>query len=372
MKKYLIFSLAAAIFLCTALAGAAGGDASDPIISLSYLKDKFTAAFDELVDGALVHADESLSSDVDIALEKAAAASNVSHAESYVDMRLDGGDILCVFEGASVIIYAGDVTASFTAGTLIDVTDGSELASGEQLVPMHRYLASEGADASLCAASKTAALTLCGPYTLVNGGGTDYTAMADALRTLSLFKGSDTAYGKGYDLEKESTRVQALIMLIRLLGEEDEALACTEPSPFADMKKSNNAWAEPYVAYAYSKGYTNGVSATEFAPAATVNAQQYVEFVLRALGYSSTENTDVSTSPARALEAGVLTQGECSALTGGAAFLRADVVYLSYYALDTKIAQSEQRLHEKLSAAGIFDAESYTTACAHVTSSRIS
>lgn len=372
MKKYIIFSLAAAIFLCTALVGAAGGDASDPLISLSYLKDKFTAAFDELIDGALTQADTDLAANVDVALEKAAAATNISQTDGYVDTRLDIGDTLGVFEGTSILVYAGDITVSFTAGTLIDVTNGSELANGDHLIPMHRYLASEDAEASLCVASKTAALSLCGSYTLVHGSGTDYTEMADALRALSLFKGSDTAYGKGYDLEKESTRVQALIMLIRLLGEEDAALAYTGKSPFADMKKTNNAWAEPYVAYAYEKGYTNGISATEFAPSMTVNAQQYVEFVLRALGYSSTSNTDVSTSPTRAFEAGVLTEGECAALTGGSTFLRADVVYLSYYALDVKISQSEQRLHEKLSAAGVFDSASYTAACARVTSSRIS
>ncbi len=371
MKKYLIISLAAALFLCTALVGAAGGDASDPLISLSYLKDKFTASFDAMIDGALTHADEALASDVDVALEKAAAAANVSHTAEYVDTRLDIGDTLGVFEGTSIVVYAGDLAASFTAGTLIDVTDGSELANGGHLVPGHHYLASEGAEASLQVSSKTAALTLCGSYTLARIG-TDYTEMADALRALSLFKGTGSAYGGGYDLEAAPTRVQALIMLIRLLGEEDEALAYSGNSPFTDMKQYSNAWAEPYVAYAYDKGYTNGVSATAFAPTQTINAQQYIEFVLRALGHSSTANTDVSTSPARALEAGVLTQGECTAFAGGASFLRADVVYLSYYALDAKVAQSGLRLHEKLTASGVFTSDAYKTACARVTSPRIS
>ena len=251
------------------------------------------------------------------------------------------------------------------------MTDGSELASGGHLVPGHHYLASEDAEVSLQVSSKTAALTLCGSYTLARIG-TDYTEMADALRDLSLFKGTGIAYGSGYDLEQAPTRVQALIMLIRLLGEEDEALAYTGASPFADMKVPSNAWAEPYVAYAYDKGYTNGVSATAFSPTTAINAQQYIEFVLRALGHSSTANTDVSTSPARALESGVLTQGECAAFTNDASFLRADVVYLSYYALDAKVAQSTLRLHEKLASSGVFTSDAYTAACARVTSQRIS
>lgn len=43
-------------------------------------------------------------------------------------------------------------------------------------------------------------------------------------------------------------------MLIRLLGEESEALTCTAYQPFTDVPD----WALPYAAYAYSKGYTNG------------------------------------------------------------------------------------------------------------------
>lgn len=38
-------------------------------------------------------------------------------------------------------------------------------------------------------------------------------------------------------------------MLIRLLGEESEALSCTAYQPFTDVPD----WALPYAAYAYSK-----------------------------------------------------------------------------------------------------------------------
>lgn len=38
-------------------------------------------------------------------------------------------------------------------------------------------------------------------------------------------------------------------MLIRLLGEESEALTCTAYQPFTDVPD----WALPYAAYAYSK-----------------------------------------------------------------------------------------------------------------------
>ena len=117
---------------------------------------------------------------------------------------------------------------------------------------------------------------------------TDYNAMAAALKTMHLFQGSFTGYGQGYDLEVAPTRMQALIMFIRVLGEEDEALAYTGTCPFTDVAAGSQS--AKYVGYAYSKGYTNGYSADTFRPSQTVTASQYVEFILRALGYSSVDN----------------------------------------------------------------------------------
>ena len=58
----------------------------------------------------------------------------------------------------------------------------------------------------------------------------------------------------------------------------------------------------------------------------SASAEMYTEFLLRALRYSSTAQSDISNAPERAYFAGVLTAGEVSALRASA-FLRADVVY---------------------------------------------
>lgn len=42
---------------------------------------------------------------------------------------------------------------------------------------------------------------------------------------LAPVSGRLTGYGQGYDLEAAPTRLQALIMFIRVLGEEEQALA---------------------------------------------------------------------------------------------------------------------------------------------------
>lgn len=79
---------------------------------------------------------------------------------------------------------------------------------------------------------------------------------ANALKDLGLFLGSNN----GFDLDRTPSRVEALVLLLRMLGEEKEAQNITYTNPFADVP----TWAEKHVAYAYNKGYTNGISATLF------------------------------------------------------------------------------------------------------------
>ena len=58
------------------------------------------------------------------------------------------------------------------------------------------------------------------------------------------------------------TRSEAAVMLVRLLGKEDEALAQSPSHPFTDVPQ----WASPYVGWLWTNGLAKGVSATTFAP----------------------------------------------------------------------------------------------------------
>ena len=53
-----------------------------------------------------------------------------------------------------------------------------------------------------------------------------------------------------FSLGRALTRNEAVTMLVRLLGQEDEALSGNYAMPFTDVAD----WAKPYVAYAYSTG----------------------------------------------------------------------------------------------------------------------
>ena len=75
---------------------------------------------------------------------------------------------------------------------------------------------------------------------------------ADSLHALGLFTGTGTgADGKpNYDLNRAPTRQEAVTMLVRLLGKEEEAKAGCWQTPFTDVV----SWAAPYVGSAYENG----------------------------------------------------------------------------------------------------------------------
>ena len=120
------------------------------------------------------------------------------------------------------------------------------------------------------------------------------TEAAEALYELGLFKGTGTNPDGTpiFDLDKTPTRNQAIIMLVRLLGKEEEAKAGTWKIPFTDVSDSM----KPYIGYAYTNGLTNGYTATTYCGTNPIKANQYIAFVLRSLGYESGKDFEVSSS----------------------------------------------------------------------------
>ena len=358
-KRTFLLALVLTALVFVGYAVAAGGGASDPLISLDFLNGTFRRQVEERIDEAVTKADAGALDDAkarwNAAVAAAEAAVGSDYAAVFTEARVKQDDILSGVTGLQVIPLAGELTVSFSAGTVVDVTDGRELTSGSAIPINHRCLVAEDTTALFTCTSKTAVLSYCGSYHFALSDKPDRNAMAEALQSLSLFRG---------------TRAEALIMLIRMLGEEKAALACTASQPFIDVPD----WCAPYVAYAYERGYSNGVGTDSlghsyFGTQQTASAAMYVEFMLRALGYSSTATTNISDALDRAVTAGVLTAGERTALRSSD-FLRADVAYLSYYALSVRTSGGAA-LSRKLIDAGVFTDADYRAAQAMVTTGRL-
>lgn len=175
---------------------------------------------------------------------------------------------------------------------------------------------------------------------------------ADRLHHLGLFQGT----GSGYALDRTATRMQGLIMLTRLLGEEKAALDSTASCPFTDVAAGNPS---KYAAYGYEKGYTTGTSATTFSPGNIIGFRHYVTFLLRALGYDDgAGDFSFSTSLDKAVEIGMM-DAESAALIAAKqpAFYRADLVDLSISALTLNLKDSSDTLAKCLVDRGVFSYE---------------
>lgn len=179
---------------------------------------------------------------------------------------------------------------------------------------------------------------------------------AAALKSLNLFQGVSE---NDFALERAPTRIEALVMFVRLIGAEDVAMSANWTMPFTDVPN----WARSYVGYAYTLGYTYGVSPTKFGTNDTAGAAAYLTFVLRALGYSDGTNGDFTWSDPYTLSRniGLLTDD-----VDTYSFLRADVALISWNALSLPMNGGNKALADILIIGGIFTSSQFDTAAASV------
>ena len=176
----------------------------------------------------------------------------------------------------------------------------------------------------------------------------DYEREADILNSLGLLRGNE--YGD-YELGNAPNRTEALVMLIRLLGKENDALNGNYSHPFTDVP----AWANSYVGYAYKNGLTNGVSKTLFGATTLCDAKMYATFIFRALGYNDAEGEfEYETATYYAYIYGLIDKPYQRYLDI-ALFLRDDMVMLSYQALLLQMNDSEDCLLQQLVKEGAVD-----------------
>ncbi len=354
-RKSIVAALAAAALVITAVAAGTAGTKSDPLISKSYLDSTYR------------------SSVVNTAAEKTAAALAAAEAETavpqtteeyaayaadllapagggYTKVPVQPGTVISGGTGTQLFVWSG--TVSLSGGRVLDLTAGSELQAGS-LIQYHSYLVPEETTASFTAVSAGAVYAK-GTFSKADGESylVQYTSYGDALYSLGLFRGTET----GYELDRQSTRIEGVVMLLRLLGEEEAALSYGGSHPFADVP----AWADRYVAYAYHMGYTNGTSATTYTPNGIMTGNQFLTFILRALQYDDGAGDFVWNSAVDfAQTAGVLSPADAAAIQAQRYFYRDNMVYVSYLALGAGMKHSADTLADVLIAKGIFSREQY-------------
>ena len=371
MKKFFrLIALCAALCLLLSMSALAaeGGSQDDPVISYSYLT---TTLHDSLLQDAFAVVDAG-SSAAFTAFAEEAARLNREHALQnvtpvYVKGRvlLKSGDILTLSPGAQATLLAG--AASANSANLVDITAGTKQPSGAALVTDHRYMKNDQSDGGLSILSETAEVFLDGVVSLAYSSATDYASMADAMYEMGLFAGTRGAT-TGYALEHTCTRIESLIMFLRLIGVEQEAAAFTGTHPFTDVPQGH--WAYRYLAYAYAHNLAYGTSKTTFTPSRNVTAQEYLTFLLRCLHYREGTDFTYNTVLNDASQLGAFSAGEISRMNSGT-FYRSRMVYLSYYALYATEQNSQKTLLLSLVDAGAVNLDNAISGAARVNGSRV-
>ncbi len=174
---------------------------------------------------------------------------------------------------------------------------------------------------------------------------------AKALQALGLFKGTEN----GFALENALTRSEAITMLVRILGKEEEAEDYGKTHPFSDVAP----WADGYVSYAYDAGLTNGISDTLFGAEIPVESNMYLTFILRAMGYMDADNQDFIWQMPYALAAELeMLPPEIELIN----FRRGDAVTFTAAALFAPCKDTDTALYEKLTKEGVFTEEDWNSA----------
>lgn len=188
-----------------------------------------------------------------------------------------------------------------------------------------------------------------------------YDAEAEALNSLGLFRGTD----KGFELDKAMTREQGVVMIIRLLGKESEALEKNYPHPFTDFR--SYTWADPYIGFAYENGISNGISETQFGYGNSMTDAMFLTMLLRVLGYVDANDGSadfVWNDPYELARRVRLTDDD-----EHNPFLRDDMVMVCWKALQATPKTAVTRLSDDLIRAGVFTNAGYLEAAASLNTS---
>ena len=159
-----------------------------------------------------------------------------------------------------------------------------------------------------------------------------YTIEAEKLYELGLMLGT----GTGFELLRVPHRIEAAIMLVRLLGKESEAVMGAYQHPFTDVPD----WADAYVGFLYEEGLTKGIGESVYDSYSDVDAKTYLTFLMRIIGYSD-DAGDFSWENAveDAWDIGLINFREYETLNNQE-FTRGHMAALSYNALNTLLYNS--------------------------------
>lgn len=309
MKHKMTRPVAAMLLAGTLLVGGAVATLSqgDSLISLSYLKQTImpsvvsqgVAAEKEVLDATY----NSALDDLEEADQETAAGSPGSrHSDDFRSRDYQRKDQLKLKTGSGVLMQAGSAAITHN-GTVVNVTQGTTVASGSQLKAGHRYLVAENTAAVVTGNSGLVKMGVQGYYDLVESK--EQAAPFLDVKSSDWFCGPvdyvyfnglfDGVGGNMFDPQSNMTRAMMATVLYRMAGCPEAELKAA-PAAFKDVPAK--AWYYSYVNWAADQGVTNGVGGGKFSPETSVTREQVVKllynFGAKYMGLKLNERADIT------------------------------------------------------------------------------
>jgi len=303
-KKAAVLLLCAVLFLGGVLAAGLGEE--DSLITLSYLEqniipDAVTQGFERAktaLDETFQSVSDVLDTLADGFLYRVGVGENGGYSAAYERRTYCVRDVITLDTGSGVILEAGRVLLTHT-GTVVNVTTGESVPSGQPLDLNCRYLAAEETQAVLTVESDAARMSIEGIFTVVPSGekATPFTDITihdwyrDAVNEVyerGLFAG--TGDGSIFTPHVKLDRSMMMTVLFHLAGDPDEERFAASAT-FPDVKAGE--WYETYVKWAAQQGISAGYGDGNFRPTQTMTYREVVQFLYNfAISYLKLELTE--------------------------------------------------------------------------------
>lgn len=177
--KFVLLGIAIAAVAVTA--AYAAGDESDPLVTLSYLKNVFTAQVQTLVDQTVSESDAQLKGELDQAIadwdgkireamDSMASTGSEQSSALFKSVTFGQGQGLKCAAGTEIVVRSGSAAAD---ADLLDQTDGVTLTKGQNLKAGHLYLAVSACTITVPESLLTGTVND-GPLNLRDGAGSSY------------------------------------------------------------------------------------------------------------------------------------------------------------------------------------------------------
>lgn len=298
------------VLVCLLLAAAGYAAASgDSLVSLGYLQKTFfpqaVQAGEEAGNRLLQDTYNKAKAELDAVHGAAGAAGGTgSYSDTLGERVWTDGQTISLPTGSSFVMLAGSAAVTH-GGAVVDVTDGTETASGAGLSVNHRYVVGENTDAAVTIRSGEALLGVQGAYTL-SAGKEKHTPFYDVRQGDWYYEPVSFVYERGlfsgmstHQFAPGLTMNRAMLMSVlhRLAGAPE---AVNAPS-FTDVP--DGRWYTQAVRWGAAQGITSGAGAGTFNPGGNITREQAVvmmyNYAVKYLGMEFGAGADLSRFPDR-------------------------------------------------------------------------